>query len=324
MSRPLTTRRARQLAKMRKTHRARHWPPRRLAQRPTLPLRCDDADARGQAAPRMPACTVMPAANGAAGQSCGASRASRPWPVAATAGGRMGDAIGDEAVQAQARHPPRGRPQLDPMATPERLALETCLSRRQRATRRRPCPFHAAPPAIPPLDAAHRERPGAGLGASRNLTPGVRFRHQRPVIRRRGRPAGGWATRWTMRRLSETGPSCAARHRGRCASRRSSSAPSRPAEAGVRGGRCVRVRSQGAKNGHTPGARIEPGELPAPWRRPVTARARTVTIARQVNGTLDSSSRRTYPVPVWSGRVQTSESARLKFPPRISSMLWLE
>jgi hypothetical protein len=46
---------------------------------------------------------------------------------AATASVRMGDAIGNETLsEDQGLHPPRGRPPLDAMTTPERVALEAC------------------------------------------------------------------------------------------------------------------------------------------------------------------------------------------------------
>ena len=47
--------------------------------------------------------------------------------VAATAGGRMGDAIGEEALcETSALHPARRRMPLDAMTAPGRLALEAC------------------------------------------------------------------------------------------------------------------------------------------------------------------------------------------------------
>jgi len=115
----------------------------------------------------------------------------------------------------------------------------------------------------------------------------------------------------------------AARHRGRCAF-----SPQFlghiASGGGWRAGRAVRQGAEPGREERPRAWRPNRTRRTAPWRRPVTARARTVTVARQVNGKPDSSSRRTHPVPVCSGRVQTSESARLKFPPRMSSMLRLE
>jgi hypothetical protein len=63
--------------------------------------------------------------------------ASRPL-FAANAGGRMGDAIGNETLsEGRAFHPSRGRTPLDATITPERFALESCraVGRARYATR---------------------------------------------------------------------------------------------------------------------------------------------------------------------------------------------
>jgi hypothetical protein len=53
----------------------------------------------------------------------------------------------------------RRRPLLDAMTTPERLRLEAS-EQAARDTPPAPCPFHDAPPAVPPPDAAHSGRRG--------------------------------------------------------------------------------------------------------------------------------------------------------------------
>ena len=39
-----------------------------------------------------------------------------------------------------------------------------------------PCPFHDAPPVVPPLGVAHRERRGLGTGAARSPGAGLELR----------------------------------------------------------------------------------------------------------------------------------------------------
>jgi hypothetical protein len=90
--------------------------------------------------------------------SIGSSGASSPSSVAATASGRVGDAIGDGALSKGRSLPSAGdsRTLLDAMTTPAGLALEACKPwpRVVLAPTAVVTASHDAPPAVPPPDAA--------------------------------------------------------------------------------------------------------------------------------------------------------------------------
>ena len=119
------------------------------------------------------------------------SGASRPMPVAATARGRMGDAISEGAVAKARAFTP-----LDAMATPERLALEACDQAARdcvAASDRRPLPVAAS---AARADGRRDRRRDAVRDQSVHPPRGIRCRYPAPapparVLRRDRRRADG-------------------------------------------------------------------------------------------------------------------------------------